>query len=287
MPLSSLRPVLAAIVVALVTATSLLSSATPTTAQSTHPIVERALQDLDTWQGQCWQWMKKVVYDATGKTVGFGYRQGYLDAGGFEVSISEAQAGDIIQIVDDAWDGPGADYNGLHTAIILENNGDGTFDAIDSNQKWDGIVRLRPNYDPAAAAARYGIDFHIYRITGEPASGSRAAAPEVSEPVEKGDRATVNTPGECLNLRTAPGGEKIRCLPHGAEVLILSGPVNALGMEWVEVQTSAGKGWMATEYLKASETQAAGPVGDTPVLQYRAFIPFELTYSSTRSSSVK
>lgn len=273
MPLSPLRPALAAILVACVAAVSLLSSPTPSYAAPTHPIAVRALEDLGSWQGECFIWMKKVVYEATGKQVGFGYRDGYLEAGGIEVSISEAREGDIIQIVSDDWDGPGADYNGLHTAIILENNGDGTFDAIDSNQKWDGIVRLRPNYDPAAAARSRGIDFHIYRITGEAPSGERIAAP-TPEVVAKGDRATVNTPGECLRMRTEPGGAIVNCLPHGSEVVIVSAPVVALGTQWVEVQTSGGTGWMASQYLQPNVTTAAGPVGDTPVLPFRAFIPF-------------
>ena len=277
MPLSPLRPALAAILVAFVAAATLLSTPTPGSAAPTHPIAVRALEDLGTWQGECFIWMKKVVYEATGKQVGFGYRQGYLDAGAIEVSVAEAQAGDIIQIVSDDWDGPGADYNGLHTAIILENNGDGTFDAIDSNQKWDGMVRERPNYDPAAAARSRGIDFHIYRITGEaPPSGERVAAP-APEVATKGDRATVNTPGECLRMRDEPGGSIVSCLPHGTQVVIVSGPLTALGIQWVQVQTSAGTGWMASQYLEVSTTTAAGPVGDSPVLPFRAFIPFAAT----------
>lgn len=272
MPLSPLRPALAAILVAFVAAATLLSTPTPSQAAPTHPIAVRAIEDLGTWQGECFIWMKKVVYEATGKQVGFGYREGYLEAGAVEVSVSEAQAGDIIQIVDDDWDGPGADYSGLHTAIILENNGDGTFDAIDSNQKWDGMVRMRPGYDPAAAARSRGIDFHIYRISGEAPSGERAPAP-TPEVVAKGDRATVNTPGECLRMREAPGGAIVSCLPHGTQVVIVSAPVVSLGVQWVQVQTSAGMGWMASQYLEVGSTAAAGPVGDSPVLPFRAFIP--------------
>ena len=274
MPLSPLRPALAAILVAFVAAATLFSSPTPGYAAPTHPIAVRALDDLGTWQGECFIWVKKVVYEATGKQIGFGYRDGYLEAGAIEVSVADAQAGDIIQIVNDDWDGPGADYDGLHTAIILENNGDGTFDAIDSNQKWDGIVRLRPNYDPATQSRLKGIDFHIYRITGEAPSGERSPSP-APEVVAKGDRATVNTPGECLRMRDEPGGDIVSCLPHGTDVIIVSAPVTALGIQWVQVQTAAGTGWMAAQYLEVSNTtSAAGPVGDSPVLPFRAFIPF-------------
>ncbi len=276
MPLSPHRSALAAIVVAFVAAVSLLSSPTPSAAAPTDPIAIRAIEDLGTWQGECWQWMKKVVYSATGKSVGFGYREGYLEAGAIEVSASEARAGDIIQIVNDDWDGPGADYNGLHTAIILENNGDGTFEAIDSNQQWDGIVRLRPGYNPQAVARARGLDVHFYRITG----GTPSAAAPASNPaaktvsIGKGDRATVNTPGECLRMRFEPGGDIVSCLPHGTAVVVVSSPLTVLGMNWVQVQTSSGTGWMASQYLEQSVTTAAGPVGDQPVLMFRAFIPF-------------
>lgn len=276
MPLSPHRSALAAIVVAFVAAVSLLSSPTPSAAAPTHPIAVRALEDLGTWQGECWQWMKEVVHSATGMTVGFGYRDGYLEAGAVEVSAAQAQAGDIIQIVDDDWDGPGADYNGLHTAIILENNGDGTFEAIDSNQKWDGMVRMRPGYDPEAAARARGLDVHFYRISGEapPSTAPAADASAKSINFGKGDRATVNTPGECLRMRSEPGGDIVSCVPHGTSVVVVSSPLAALGMTWVQVQTSSGTGWMASQYLAQSVTTAAGPVGDQPVLMFRAFIPF-------------
>jgi hypothetical protein len=273
MPLSPLRPFLAGGIVALVAVLSLVSSPTHSSAAPTHPIAIRAMEDLGTWQGECWQWMKKVVYDATGKTVGFGYRDGYLEAGAIEVSIQDAQAGDIIQIVNDDWDGPGADYNGLHTAIILEPRGDGTFDAIDSNQKWDGIVRLRPNYDPAGLARARGLDFHIYRITGEAPSVERTAVAPPDTTISKGDRASVNTPGECLRLRTQPGGEIVTCVSHGTSVVIVSEHRVALGMNWVQVQAQGVVGWMAAQYLEVSPASAAGPVSDTPVLPFRAFIP--------------
>ena len=273
MPITPLRPLLAATAFAFVAVMSLVSSPTHSTAAPSHPIAIRALEDLGTWQGECWPWMRKVVLEATGKSVGFGYREGYFEAGAIEVTVAEARAGDIIQIVDDRRDGAAADYDGLHTAIILEPNGDGTFDAIDSNQKWDGVVRLRPNYAPTAQAYAKGLNFHIYRITDDPGATSRSAPIPPRTELSKGDRAKVNTPGECLRLRTQPGGEIVTCVPHGTSVVILSGPVTALGVTWFQVQTTTRVGWMAAEFLDISAATAAGPVGDAPVLPFRAIIP--------------
>jgi hypothetical protein len=106
-------------------------------------IADDALQDLGTWQGQCFTWVKKVVDRATPYTMGFGYRDGYLGAGAIEVPLSQAVRGDIIQLANDNALGSNSFYLGLHTAIVLENLGGGRFDVIDSNQNWDEIRDLR------------------------------------------------------------------------------------------------------------------------------------------------
>ncbi len=279
MPLSPHRPTLATILVAVVAtlaAVGLVGRVTATT--TSNAIAERAMQDLGTWQGECWQWMKKIVFDATGKTVGFDYRQGYIEAGALEVSLDEAGPGDIIQIANDRWTSPDADYPGLHTAIILEANGDGTFDVIDSNQQWDGMVRLRPGYDPVALSSARVLNFHIYRITAgsTPPAAARAPRPEAAASFALGDRARVNTPGECLNLRTEPVGNVITCVAHGTSTTVLGGPVTSAGLTWIQVQTPSGTGWMASQYLLKEPSAAASPSGTgsvNPVFQYRAFIP--------------
>src|SRR5688572_2479017 len=126
-----------------------------------------ALQYEGAWGGQCWQFMKDVVREATGVEIGFDYREGFLSAGAVEITdVSDVRAGDIIQVALDTWTSPDADYAGLHTSIVLTNLGDGTFDVIDSNQNFDEIVRLRPAYDPFAGAERYGLQVHIYRVSG-------------------------------------------------------------------------------------------------------------------------
>ncbi|MEX2080482.1 MAG: CHAP domain-containing protein, partial [Dehalococcoidia bacterium] len=175
-----------------------------------------AKQYLGTYQGDCWPFVKKVVLEATGGQMGFGYIQAFLDAGGYEVPISEARNGDIVQVVDDDDAGPGADHPGLHTAIIVEVNPDGTFLAIDSNQKWDGIVRWRPNYDPALRAAQMGINVHVFRFGdsgggvdgggddgGDGGSGGGGGPPAPS-PTPDGSPAIVSADGDGLRLRSAP-----------------------------------------------------------------------------------
>ncbi len=280
MPLSQHRPALAAILVAVVAVLSAMTSAQPADAAPSpaSPVASRAVLDLGSWQGECWTWMKKVVLEATGKTIGFDYRAGYLEAGAIEVSLLQATAGDIVQVADDAWTAPDADYDGLHTAIILSANGDGTFQAIDSNQNWDGVVRLRSGYDPVEQANKYGLNFHIYRLSGS--ATLRAPVPPVQTvagPVAAGDHARINTPGDCLRLREAPGGAIRTCLSHGIQVLVTGKPVIVEGVSWVPVSTLLGNGWMAAAFLlkEAPATPTAAPSGlgtVKPVLPYRSFV---------------
>jgi len=280
MPLSQHRPALAAILVAAIAVLSAFAGLQPANAAptSSNPLVARALLDLGTYQGECWQWMKAVVLDATGAQVGFDYRFGYLDAGAVEVSVNNAGPGDIIQIADDAWSSADADYNGLHTAIIISSNGDGSFEVIDSNQNWDGMVNLRSRYNPADQAARYGLNFHIYRF-GADASLAAPTPPvaTVAGPVGAGDKARVNTPGDCLRLRAAPAGSITHCLGHGTQVTVTGDPVVVDSVRWVPVSTAAGKGWMAADFLlkEAPAPVAAGSSGAggaTPIFKYRAVV---------------
>lgn len=274
MPMTRHRHTLAAVLVAMLTLFGAAGPFKPAAADSSHPIVERALRDLGTYQGECWPWVKRVVFEATGREIGFDYREGFLEAGAIEVSAADAGPGDVIQVALDSWTSPDADYPGLHTAIIIRNRGDGTFDAIDSNQLWDGVVRLRPGYDPFAQAQASGLQVRIYRFpagAGQP----REAAP-AGAPLTPGDAARVNTPGDCLRLRTAPGGDIIQCLAHGTRVTVIEGPVRQVGVDWYRVATPVGEGWMAGQYLQKETGPAAAPSaqGPTrPLLQYRAVVP--------------
>jgi hypothetical protein len=279
LPTSAHRPALAAILIFVVAVLTTVTVARPAEAAPppANPIVDRAMLDLGTWQGECWTWMKKVVLEATGKTVGYDYRAGYFEAGAVEVSLADAGAGDIIQIADDSYTSPDADYAGLHTAIILSANGDGTFEAIDSNQNFDGVVALRPGYDPGALSAARGLNFHIYRISPAASTVAPPAPPPVliGGALSSGDKARINTPGDCLRLRDAPEGSIVSCLSHGGQVSITGSPVTVDGLQWVPVSTLVGKGWMASSFLIKEAPASASPSGSgslKPVLPYRAFV---------------
>jgi hypothetical protein len=234
----------------------LVLSANPNSAkaQTGSSIADTALQYVGTHGGQCWTFMQQVVLEATGRRVGYDYRQGYFQAGAVEVPASEATTGDIIQIAADSNTSPGASYPGLHTAIILENLGGGVFDAVDSNQNWDEMVRLRPNYDPYASAARYGLQVHIYRMP----EGSAQTVSWDADNVD-GIPATVSTGGDCLYLRSGAGlrTSGLGCLPNGTSVKVTGEAVVADGYTWVPVATSRGTGWVAGEYLSGIDLDAA------------------------------
>ena len=275
MPMSPHRPALAAILVAFVAVLTAFATQTASAAPTpSNPIVQRAMLDLGTYQGECWMWMKEVIRDATGSEVGFDYHYGYLEGGAVEVSVADAAPGDVIQIVNDAWTEPDADYSGLHTAIILSANGDGSFEVIDSNQNYDGMVALRSRYNPASISSSRGLNFHIYRF-GEVADSTRVVdVPTVAGPVESGDKARINTPGDCLRLRTAPGGTITHCLGHNTRVTITGAPRTVEGTSWVPVETVAGPGWMAASFLlKEASTASPSAAGDVkPVFSYRSFV---------------
>jgi hypothetical protein len=288
MPMSQHRPALAAILVAFVAVLALGLAAPARAAEPTppmNPIAATALSYEGTYQGECWMFVKKVVKEATGKEMGFDYRQGYFDAGAVEVTFDQAQMGDIIQIADDADTSPDASYSGLHSAIITENLGDGRFNVIDSNQNFDGMVHQRLNYDPRAVSARSGLNYHIYRITaGAPTVAPRIAAPTPVQPLSFhiGDHLITNTPGDVLNIRTSPNGSILPDFkfPDGTHVTVTGEAVAAGTHTWVKVSSGLRDGWVASEYLArnpaSSSSSAAGAPASNgapvkPVLTFRTF----------------
>ena len=153
---------------------------------------------------------------------------------------------------------------------MLKPLGGGRFDAIDSNQNWDEIVRLRPNYDPAAVAARYwGISVHVYRFPGGPAID---APPPVATQLAAGT-AVVSADGDCLRLGNTPGlsGVRLDCISHGSTVSVI-GPAQVLdGLAWIPVDSHLGSGWVAAIYLAeapatpATTSVTTKPITDAPV----------------------
>ncbi len=220
-------------------------------------------------QGECFPWMRRVVQAATGIVVGNDYRLGYLQVGAVEVSPQAARNGDIIQIANDANTVHSADYPGLHTAFILENEGGGKFKVIDANSNFDGLVRVRNGYDPGATARRYpGLSFHIYRLP-ERAVGVPALTPPttlVSTPgvIPIGSAAEIAADGDCLRVRSIAGlsGAVLGCLPTGARVTVTQPGPDVDGYHWVTITTGGITGWASERYLRAvsgNATVAAAP----------------------------
>lgn len=232
------------------------AAAIDTPAPPSSPIAATALKYLGSYQGQCWGFAKKVVAEATGRRIGFDYRQGFFEGGAVEVSVKDAHPGDVIQYTDDSFTAPWADYPGLHTAIVLQRSED-SMSVIDANSFWDGIVRIRTGYDPAEQARIKGLSFHIYRFPGgdgpSPVDGS--GVPATAAGFTSGVHATVNTPYDCLNLRESASRAAaiVYCLPDGAQVTVSQeDALQADDRTWVHVETLWGTGWVAADYLAAN-----------------------------------
>ncbi|MBI5947098.1 MAG: SH3 domain-containing protein [Chloroflexi bacterium] len=276
MPMSPHRPALAGVLAAFIAALLAfgLLQATHLRAAPTYsnPIAITALKYEGQHGGQCWTFVQQVVYEATGRSIGFDYREGFFEAGATEIlKLADVREGDIIQVAADSNTSPNADYPGLHTSIVLDNLGGGLFNIIDSNSQWDEVVRRRERYDPVASAAAKGLQYHIYRI---PAGATTVVAP--TEPPVEGDQALVNTPGDCLRLRAGPGPDQpiITCIPHRNEVTITGAAVKVSGIAWVPVLTQSGPGWMAQAYLvKKPDVPGAGDGPTRGLLRYRTFAP--------------
>lgn len=255
-------------------------------------IAEEALKQEGTWGGQCWPFVKNVVEAATGSSMGFGYHDGFIEGGATEVSLDEARRGDVIQLADPSNNGPGVSYAGLHTTIVLENYGDGSFHVVDSNSQWGEMVRVH-DYDPGWSAGRYShIEPRVYRFGGEVSGGgSTPAADPTDIPAEPtatqvpddlefgaGDRVRVSANGDCLNFRSgaSTGDRVIRCLAHGTEATVRGEPVAADGYTWVRLETSGGEeGWVAASFLEVVEQSAPGSSdGDvSPAGEHRRVVP--------------
>lgn len=286
--MSQHRRAVAAILVALFAMLTLAVGPSAAAAQSgpTNPIAQVALSYVGQHGGQCWVFVQNVVRQATGIQMGFDYREGFLapiqGPGAVEVSVQQAQPGDIIQIANDADTAPDADYPGLHTSIIVNNNGDGTFEVVDSNFNFDETVTEHNGYDPAADAARFGLEFHIYRF---PTSGGTPAAPsQVSaEPIAQGDTVVVRTGSDVLNLRSSPTTDQpnvIAKLANGTLLTATGSPITNQTGSWVPVETASGQtGWVSAAWVvrapAAASTSGAAPL--KPVFSFHVVVPMVVT----------
>ncbi len=218
-------------------------------------IVSVAMRDLGTTQGECFPWVRRVVHEALGRPMGFDYHAGYLAAGAIEIDGGEARVGDLIQIADPANTGAGASYPGLHTAIVLTNQGGGAYRVIDSNSQFDGVVRIREEYRPAELAARYpNTVARFYRFPDAPAVpvGASTAAPVPAPTTVAANQAIVRGDGDCLRLRSAPSlaADSLTCVPDGATLSLLGTTAEADGHVWQQVSFGGATGWVSSAFIE-------------------------------------
>jgi hypothetical protein len=181
-----------------------------------------------------------------------------------EVPLNSAQHGDIIQLVDDRNTSPGADYPGLHTAIVLDNLGGGKFRVVESNVNFDGMVSIRESFDPVAGARRYSnISVHVYRLPGSPVRASAVqpggAVTGPAIPIAPGVTAIIMADGDCLRVRAAAGlsATVLGCVATGSRVTVTQVGSEADGFHWSRVSAGAIGGWVADKYLRGVATEAA------------------------------
>jgi hypothetical protein len=95
--------------------------------------------------GQCRQFVNCLVWRASGHRLN-PTSADYSFTGAYQVTFGAARRGDIIQR-----------GIGGHTAIVLQNYGNGTYQVVDSNYSWNEIVQVH-NYTPPRYAKIWRYD---------------------------------------------------------------------------------------------------------------------------------
>lgn len=101
------------------------------------------------------------------------------------------------------------------------------------------------------------------------AAGPRLVGAQDATGFVAGDALVVNT--DALNLRAdaALDAEVIAVLATGAAVSVVDGPISADGYSWYQVETDAGSGWVAGEFLGTAVTVSTSlgfAIGDALVV---------------------
>jgi hypothetical protein len=94
--------------------------------------------------------------------------------------------------------------------------------------------------------------------TDEPATATSTGTEiptSVPPGLQPGTPVIINSPGDCVNLRSEPdadGDNVIACLGHGLAVEILeNGPVTP-DIHWYLIESPEGEGYVSGEFLQAS-----------------------------------
>jgi len=128
-------------------------------AASNNDIASIAVSYEGKYGDQCKVFVQKVSWQAGG-SLGNGYTQCYLNEG-VEVEESQATYGDFIQTSKDS--DPENYYDGMHSAIVLKNYGNGNFEVVDSNWVSYETVGIH-NWNPFSWASQYNMQAHFYRL---------------------------------------------------------------------------------------------------------------------------
>jgi hypothetical protein len=138
-------------------------------------IADNGLLHLSTWGGQCKAFANNMVKAASSNTQNpSGYQSGWSAVGGVEVSSINATKGDIIQVtpagstdvtVESMYDLSVSSLK-LHTAIIVNNEGNNSFTVVDSNWNDDEMVRQH-SFNPYTWASGSIIKiWHLGTVSG-------------------------------------------------------------------------------------------------------------------------
>ncbi|MFN0096828.1 MAG: hypothetical protein ACKVVT_18880 [Dehalococcoidia bacterium] len=116
----------------------------------------------------------------------------------------------------------------------------------------DAGVTVSPLVDtPTAGPSPTLAPSQTPTVTPTLAPGTPTAA--VTGKFKAGDRVVVAGTGDCLRVRQGPGLDQppVDCIADGTAVVIQTGPQQSDGLRWWRVQTPAGDGWAAEDYLSA------------------------------------
>lgn len=123
-----------------------------------------------------------------------------------------------------------------------------------SEQLWGGGGEASPAPGGAGSSAPAASLTTTVRESATVGGAGATATPAASTAAGKfrtSEAVLVRSPGECLNLRPAPGlgNAPIGCLEDGAEITVRGGPQTAEQIVWWNVSTAQGDGWVAEDYI--------------------------------------